>query len=89
MGGEPARHAHDLPADPVGDRRGIMQDHGRGHDQVERLVGERQAFAAAEQQVDVAVAAQEPTGLVELGRAEIDAHQGDVEPAPQFASSFP
>ena len=88
MGREPTRHPDDFPANSVGDRRGVVEDDGRGHNHVERSVGEWQAFAAAQDQCDVAPASQEVTSLLHQGPAEVNARHGDVEPAQEFAEQL-
>ena len=60
-----------------------MQDDRRGTHQVERLSGERQAFAIGEEKGNSAIVFESDAREFQLRRAEIDAEKRDV-----FSESF-
>ena len=85
---EPPGHAEDLPANAFGGRGRIVQDDRGGHDHVDGSIRERQMFAAAEEQADFVPAAEIMAGLLQLGGAEIDAQQGDVQAPPDLVQEL-
>ncbi len=82
---EPPRHADHFEADRLGGRRRVVEDHGRGENEVERLVGKREHQARAENQVDPIEPGQVVAGEAELACAEVDADHRHVEIAPDRA----
>ena len=82
MRSEPASHSEYFAADSLGLGWGIVENHGRRDDHVERAVGKGQALPAQEG-LDALQPRKEPSGSLELGGTEIDTDQRDIQPFSQ------